>query len=228
MTNREIKIKSLEQFYNGKWCDIGALAVYTAIVEGGSALSYNFESTAQATEEQLAILLLTLVLSAIAMAIIVFVFGPMEAGKANYTLDGSRGNQKVFVKIFSGFKDYWKNVGAFMLQELYIFLWMLLFIIPGIIKAYAYSMTFFILKDNPEMSASEAIEKSEELMNGNKWKLFCLDLSFIGWHILGILTLGILEILKVIPWQAYSHANFYNDLVGANNKKEVESEVLEG
>ena len=90
-------------------------------------------------------------------------------------------------------------------------LWSLLLVIPGIIKSYSYAMTSFILKDEPEMKNNAAIEKSMAMMEGNKNKLFMLDLSFIGWAILCIFTLGI-GLLFLQPYVAISRAAFYEDL----------------
>ena len=90
-------------------------------------------------------------------------------------------------------------------------LWSLLLVIPGIIKSYSYAMTSFILKGEPEMKNNAAIEKSMAMMEGNKMKLFMLDLSFIGWAILCIFTLGI-GLLFLQPYVAISRAAFYEDL----------------
>ena len=90
-------------------------------------------------------------------------------------------------------------------------LWSLVLVIPGIIKSYSYAMTSFILKDEPEMKNNAAIEKSMAMMEGNKMKLFMLDLSFIGWAILCIFTLGI-GLLFLQPYVAISRAAFYEDL----------------
>ena len=90
-------------------------------------------------------------------------------------------------------------------------LWSLLLVIPGIIKSYSYAMTSFILKDEPEMKNNAAIEKSMAMMEGSKMKLFMLDLSFIGWAILCIFTLGI-GLLFLQPYVAISRAAFYEDL----------------
>ena len=98
-----------------------------------------------------------------------------------------------------------------LLTMVYTLLWTLLLIIPGIIKAYSYSMTYYVLEDNPELSGDKAIEESMRLMDGHKWQLFCLHLSFIGWALLCILTLGI-GILWLVPYMQTAQAAFYEDI----------------
>lgn len=99
---------------------------------------------------------------------------------------------------------------------IYSMLWSILFIIPGIIASYSYAMTSFVLADNPEMSANEAIRESKRLMKGNKWKFFCLQLSFIGLMIIGALTLGI-GLIWIIPYQQATYAAFYRDICPAKD-----------
>lgn len=109
---------------------------------------------------------------------------------------------------------YWHNFLGMLLVGVFTFLWSLLFIIPGIIKAYAYSMTSYILIDNPELGPNEARLKSIEMMRGYKGKLFGLDLSFIGWHLLCILSLGI-GYIWLMPYITSARAAFYQELVEA-------------
>lgn len=113
--------------------------------------------------------------------------------------------------LFDGFNQYFRIFLAELLRGIYILLWALLLIIPGLIKEYSYAMTEFILKDNPEMSGEEAICESMRLMQGHKMQLFLLDLSMIGWLILSILTLGI-GLLFLMPYNYTAHAHFYEDL----------------
>lgn len=114
--------------------------------------------------------------------------------------------------LFVGFKDFWRIFGTRFVKGLFTFLWTLLFIIPGIVKYYSYSMTDFILKDT-DLSFEEAIDESIKMMKGHKMELFCLDLSFIGWHILSCLTLGI-GYLFLLPYITTAHAHFYYNLKG--------------
>ncbi len=103
-----------------------------------------------------------------------------------------------------------------MLQFIFVFLWSLLLIIPGIIATLSYSMTYFIIADNNSITALEAITKSKEMMRGNKWKFFCLGLRFLGWSLLCVVTLGI-GFLWLTPYMSVSSAQFYDDLKENNS-----------
>ena len=137
-----------------------------------------------------------------------------------------RGKETKLENLFDGFREgVVNNLLGGLLVGIFTFLWSLLFVIPGIVKGYSYSMTLFILKDNPEMSATDAITESRRMMNGNKWRLFCLDFSFIGWILLSTLTCGILYIL-VYPYMYAARAAFYESLKGAPVEAEA-SEVAD-
>jgi len=99
--------------------------------------------------------------------------------------------------VFKGFSPYWKVMGAYLLVGLYTVLWSLLLIVTGIIKAFAYSQTLRVLKDNPELSISEAITKSRRLMDGNKWRYFLFQLSFILWQLPVIVTYSVGVVLFI-------------------------------
>ena len=109
------------------------------------------------------------------------------------------------------FTDYVRNAVSILLVYVYTALWTLLFIVPGIVKGLAYSLTPFIVKDNPQLSPNQAINLSMKMMKGHKFDLFYLYLSFIGWIFLAILTLGI-GLLWVIPYMQTSMAAFYLDV----------------
>ena len=104
-----------------------------------------------------------------------------------------------------------KTLGLYLLMSLYIFLWTLLLIVPGIIATYSYRIAFYLMIDNPEIGVSEALKQSKEMMYGYKSKLFCLDLSFIGWGLLCILSFGI-GILWLSPYMLTSQTIFYEEL----------------
>lgn len=113
--------------------------------------------------------------------------------------------------LFAPFKQYARTVGAVLLVFVYTLLWTLVLVIPGIIKAYSYSMTFYILRENPEMTAGDAITASQKMMDGHKMDLFLLSLSFIGWAILASITFGI-GYLWLIPYIYTAYAAFYETL----------------
>lgn len=111
-------------------------------------------------------------------------------------------------QLFDGYKDFLRIMGTMLLTNVYQFLWTLLLIVPGVIKAISYSQTQFILKDCPELSFNEAIERSMDMMEGHKMQYFLLSLSFIGWILLAIISCGILS-LWVNPYISATNAHFY-------------------
>ena len=147
---------------------------------------------------------------------------PMMYGYSIVMLSVMRGGEMNIGGLFDGFNDFGRIVGTKLLQAIYTFLWTLLLVIPGIIKNYSYAMTDFILKDQPELANNAAIEKSMAMMDGNKMKLFLLDLSFIGWAILCLFTFGI-GFLYLQPYVQSAHAAFYEDLKA---QTVVEEEVI--
>ncbi len=126
----------------------------------------------------------------------------VREGKSNLTSD--------FFQLFK--EKYGVALPVMALAFLYTFLWTLLFIIPGMIKGYSYALTQYISIDNQTLKAEECINQSMKMMNGNKWRLFLLDLSFIGWYLLAIFfTLGI-GLLWVVPYHETARILFYEDL----------------
>ncbi len=119
-----------------------------------------------------------------------------------------------------GFAKWGRNIWGVLLMGIYIFLWTLLLVIPGLIKSYAYILTPFILVDKPELSVNESIDLSQKMMKGHKFDLFWLQLSFIGWFLLSILTLGI-GFFWVIPYMYASVVAFYQDV-----KAEYETNLI--
>ena len=135
----------------------------------------------------------------------------MGWGATVYFLRLIRNESLEYARLFDGYKDFKRIFCTMLLCGLYEVLWSLLLLVPGFIKSYSYSMTSFILKDDPTISNNEAIEKSMQMMEGHKMDLFLLDLSLIGWLILSILTLG-LGLLMLLPYYYTAHAHFYEDL----------------
>lgn len=118
-----------------------------------------------------------------------------------------------FFSYFTSGNRFVRSVAYFLLNSIYIFLWSLLFIIPGIVKSFSYAMTPYILNDNPEFTVNEAITRSRSMMHGYKWDLFVLNLSFLGWFLLGVFTLG-LALFYVYPYYNATYVQFYEQLKG--------------
>lgn len=121
-------------------------------------------------------------------------------------------------ELFAGYSNYLRITGTMLLMGIYIILWSVLLIVPGIIKSLSYALTPFILKDEPHLSYNAAIERSMTLMRGNKCRLFLLYLSFIGWGILCLLTLGV-GFLLLYPYMYMSFAKFYEDVKADYERK---------
>ena len=143
--------------------------------------------------------------------ILLLIGGALTLGATTFALAIARKEEAYLNMIFSGFNEFGKALGLYLLMVLFILLWMLLLIVPGIIAAISYSMAFFIMSDNPNIGVMEAIDKSKKMMYGYKWKIFCLGLRFIGWILLGFISLGI-GFLWIIPYMYVSLAKFYEDI----------------
>ncbi|MGG0655392.1 DUF975 family protein [Rummeliibacillus pycnus] len=140
---------------------------------------------------------------------------PLSIGVFWFYLSLVRKNNPQISNVFSVYqngKTPIKLIAATILQGIFVFLWALLLFIPGIIKGLAYSQTFYILRDHPEYTILEAISESRRKMHGYKWKYFLLQLSFIGWEILCLFTLGI-GFLWLVPYVSTAKATFYNRVI---------------
>lgn len=144
--------------------------------------------------------------------------GPLALGIAIFSLSFTRNDNTAKVsQMFEGFNHFGKTLITYILMVIYILLWSLLLIIPGIIASIAYSQTFFILAENPNIGSREAIKRSREMMKGYKWKYFYMGFRFLGWGLLSILTLGI-GFIWLTPYIQVTMVKFYEDI---KNKDEV-------
>lgn len=197
MTNQDYKNASLNAL-KGHWAE----AVVATII---FVLLYAICTAPSATNESRG--------SLTCLLLSVFVGLPLLVGFMNsFRLLYETGDTRVASNTFNvGFKNYLHNVGGYLLMEIFISLWTLLLVVPGLIKTYSYAMTPYILAEHPELSANQAIEESMRMMDGHKFDLFYLHLSFIGWVILCIITLGI-GFLWLAPYVYTAQAAFYKDL----------------
>ena len=137
--------------------------------------------------------------------------GPLDLGLAIYFISLKRKKSAQMEDLFRGFSSFERALVLHIVRMIFVILWSLLFVIPGIVAALRYSMAMYILHDNPELSGMDALNQSKEMMDGRKGKLFGLYLSFIGWAILCLFTLGI-GYLWLVPYMKASEANFYENL----------------
>lgn len=186
-----------------------------------SAAEYRFEARSALQNNLGWAILVVLVVSAITQAL-----GSVSGGIATLIFSGAlsvgmslafiglfRKRKIEFTDLFSAFSNNFLNALVMgLLSYLFIFLWSLLFIIPGIIAAYSYSMAPYILADNPGMDGQKALEVSKKLMDGKKSDLFLLHLSFIGWILLSALTFGVLYIVYVAPYMQAATTAFYESV----------------
>lgn len=145
------------------------------------------------------------------VSIIMFIIGcAVSVGYSQFNIDLIDGCKPKVRTLFSCFSQTKTAVCANILMALRVFFGMLLFFIPGIIMAYSYSMVSYVMAENPELTAREALKESKRIMKGNKWRLFCLEMSFIGWMFLSLITAGI-ALVYVVPYQQATLAAFYNE-----------------
>ena len=206
ISNSELKDKALNDL-KGNWTQpVLASLVYMviAIIFSGDPSAFNSSNIGMQQNFT--------VWSGICLLVSLFFILPMAYSYMLIFLDFIRGEkEKLIGKMFGFFKDYDRAFGTAFMVMLYTILWSLLLVIPGIIKALAYSMTYFISKDHPEYSIDECIEASKRMMDGHKGELFILELSFIGWILLSILTLGI-GLLWLAPYMDTTIAHYYEEL----------------
>ena len=193
MDRSELKLKAKERL-NGKYKDAILVLLIPSLISFGLGFIEGF----------LGLGLIGDILSIVVSALIGF-------GTVSYYLKVSRNDSVDYKEIFSKTDMFLSYIGITLLVGLFIILWGLLFIIPGIIAALNYSLVYYIKLDNPELGVMEVLNKSKQMINGHRWEYLVLGLSFIGWAILGVFTLGILY-FWLIPYMEVTYANFYNSL----------------
>jgi len=233
MSSSDYRARAREAL-RGNW-PVAVLVCFIAGLIGGtsygSSLSFNFEEDLEPIIDQispeLAIILLGIagVLATIGSIIALIHFligGAAKLGLARYHLNLIDRKEARFEDLFSQFSRFTDALVLQLLITLFITLWSLLLFIPGIIASYRYSMAYYIMLEDPNCSAREAINRSKIMMDGHKGDLFILDLSFIGWHLLAGLTLG-LGNLFVTPYEEASRAVFYRNLSEAQRRQNPNS-----
>ena len=233
-TRSELKAAAKDLLSRDYWmCVVAAFicGIVTGAGNGGSNSGRSFgrlfsEENIEAMDPQLVIILATIfILITLFVMLIVFIvktflLAPLQVGCYRFFISCREGNAIMDMVIFvfkEGKNTYFNVVKIMFWKQLKLFLWTLLFIIPGIIKSYEYCMIPYILADNPDIDMDTAFEMSRSMTDGNKWNIFVLGLSFIGWIILGVLTLGLGLIFYVNPYMQLTNAELYHTLAEQNN-----------
>lgn len=231
MWNRkEIKMRGKDKFRLNYWKCVLAALILSLVTGGGAVASGSissgigssagisggasgFSSSGLSTEHILMIvgivMFIALFVGIIAFAVRIFALNPLMEGSRTFALETSRGTSSL-KNLGSGFTGgYWRVVKTLLINDVFLLLWSLLFIVPGIIKSYSYRMVPYIIADNPDISGTEAITRSRQMMNGHKWRTFVLDLSFILWDLLSAITCGVVGALYVEPYKMQTDAELY-------------------
>lgn len=218
-TRAEVKAQGKSAF-KANYGNCVIVALLLGLFGGGSALSSRLSSSqtseegssfaSNLTPEQAAIIgVASLALLAAMLVLKIFLFNPLKVGGNRFFRLNTENPGTSLSALKEGFSDYGHVFITLFLTDLFITLWTFLFIIPGFVKSYSYRMVPYILKDNPELSATEVITLSRNMMRGNKWKAFVLDLSFLGWVLLTIITIGIVGIFWTNPYIYSTNAALY-------------------
>lgn len=198
-----IKENGKLHYQNNKWQNVLVILINTLIV-GGVQVVVRFSG-----DDWVLAMFMSLISIAVSLLVVnIITMGTMTWFHRSIKTEGLK-----MEEMFWTFKeDYGGNVLMMFLISLYTALWSMLFVIPGIVKGYSYSLAMYIKSENPNIPASKAIELSTRITNGHKMDLFVLDMSFIGWGILSAFTLNILGILYVMPYQYASKAFAYEEI----------------
>ena len=224
----ELKSRGKQAFRANYWQSV-AVSFVMAIFAGGtaSAASNRVQSTtsevtvegAGVSPEQAAFLA-AVVLGVIFTVGIVgsivhaLLANPIEVGGRRFFEKNANDPTTQFNTVFEGFQDYGRVLVTMLIRDVFILLWTLLLIIPGAMKAYSYRLVPYLVKDRPELSPMEVLAESEALMRGNRWQAFVMDLSFLGWLLLGVVTLNLGNIFWTNPYMNATDAALYQELTG--------------
>ncbi|MCM1121264.1 MAG: DUF975 family protein [Eubacterium sp.] len=219
-TRAELKENAKKYFKFNYWKMVLVAFIISLVGGGGSSSSASGRTVQEISSDSymppsevaaflLGFSVVLLVLLVIAFALMVFLLNPLEVGAQRFFVVSHYQKAELGELGYAFSNSYMNVVKTMFLRQLYIFLWSLLFIVPGIIKDYEYRMIPYILAENPGISSKEAFAMSKQMMDGNKWNAFVLDLSFFGWVFLSAFTCGILAIFYVNPYMLMTDAELY-------------------
>ena len=249
-TRKELKTKAKEALKRNYW-KVVLVSVLVILLSGGFSYGFSGGSGGSSPQEEIsemqemttssatealssadliiivivAIVIFTVVFCivfAIAYAIAAFLYNPVLVGVDRFMLKSVDDKAEVKEIAYAFDHSYMNVVKTMFFKDLYVFLWTLLFVIPGVYKKYQYRMVPYIMAEHPEMNYKEALELSKNMMDGEKWHAFVLDLSFVLWHVLGMITCGILEAFYIAPYQNLTNAELYRTICMQHNNPEVQ------
>lgn len=249
-TRKELKTKAKEALKRNYW-KVVLVSVLVILLSGGFSYGFSGGSGGSSPKEEIsemqemttspatealssadliiivivAIVIFTVVFCivfAIAYAIAAFLYNPVLVGVDRFMLKSVDDKAEVKEIAYAFDHSYMNVVKTMFFKDLYVFLWTLLFVIPGVYKKYQYRMVPYIMAEHPEMNYKEALELSKNMMDGEKWHAFVLDLSFVLWHVLGMITCGILEVFYIAPYQYLTNAELYRTICMQHNNPEVQ------
>ena len=224
MTCKEYRTKAWEKLH-ADWGKPILIFFLINLLMGAVSIGFSFNVNPNPDNPAATIALVSFIGSLLSI-IGLIITGPFTLSKAKVALSIARGEEYETNDVFFGFKNFLSAFLLNLINGIFIFLWLLLFIVPGIIKAISYSMSYYILHDNPDMDANDARLESMRIMEGHKMDAFLLGLSFIGWVLLSILTLGIL-FLWVLPYIEVTMAEFYESIRPITAKENEEAASLD-
>ena len=224
LTSKELRAKAWNSLKGKYWRAFLVILVLGLLASGGTSLQTSSQTLTETinlvdpsemdeTMELGAAVVGTIatVMAVVGMAISLFVGNAADVGLAHYFILNTD-SKPSFADAFYGFKvKYLRNIGTLLLVGIKLALWSLLLVVPGIIKSFEYAIIPYILADDPEISSKEAFRKAKEMMMGNKWRLFKLNLSFFGWFVLCVVTCG-LGTPFLLPYVSAANAEFYAEL----------------
>ena len=216
-TIQELKERGKAAFRANYWTCVG-VALLISVLTGGTTFSSGAQGSSTELQNSLesgrpevtaGILIGFAAVSIISLLVKIFVANPVEVGGYHFFKENTEEPGAPFSLVKTGFRDFGHTFATMLLRDVFLLLWTMLFVIPGLIKIYSYRMVPFILAEHPELSAKETITRSREMMNGHKWHSFLMDLSFIGWIFLGAITFGLGLIFWTSPYMHSTNAALY-------------------
>lgn len=216
----ELKSRGKEAFKSNYWRCVLVALILTVLTAGSSLTGQsgsvqNAQSMPLDSEQAkavMAFLASIIIVYVIVWSLLrVFLLNELEVGCHSF-LKKNLNEQADLNCLKDGFVEYKRTLLTILLRDVYLALWFCLFFIPGLIKTYSYMMVPYILMDEPDLSPKEVITRSREMMNGHKWRTFLLDLSFIGWAILSVLTCGLVGLFYSEPYRRSTRAALYLEL----------------